>query len=157
MAKKRVYHVAKEFRISSEALIGMLAKLGVDVKSHMNTIDDETITRVKVEFEKEKEAVKQEYAKKAKRTIRGRHAVSKPAAAAKAQTTAAPAARLPEKAGKRRKKRKPRVDQKSVEQTVRRTLAQTDDRRPRKHRRRGGGRRRVGKQSRSSRSRSSRR
>ncbi len=67
MPKKRVYQVAKEFRISSEALIGMLKKLGVEVKTHMNSIDDDVIEKVRVEFEKEKDAVKREYAKKVKK------------------------------------------------------------------------------------------
>ncbi|MBD3368184.1 MAG: translation initiation factor IF-2 [Candidatus Eisenbacteria bacterium] len=70
MAKKRVYQVAKEFRISSEALIGMLQKLGYDISSHMNAIDEETIEAARAEFEKEKDAVKREYAKKIKKAIR---------------------------------------------------------------------------------------
>ena len=64
MAKRRIYQVAKEFRISSEALIGMLTKLGHDVSTHMNAIDDDVIEQVRAEFEKEKDAVKREYVKK---------------------------------------------------------------------------------------------
>lgn len=72
MPKKRIYQVAKEFRISSDALIGMLRKLGHDVKSHMNSIDDEVVEQVRVEFEKKKDAVKKEYAKKVKKAVRER-------------------------------------------------------------------------------------
>jgi len=64
LAKRRIYQVAKEFRISSEALIGMLTKLGHDVSTHMNAIDDDVIEQVRAEFEKEKDAVKREYVKK---------------------------------------------------------------------------------------------
>lgn len=155
MPKKRVYQVAKEFRISSEALIGMLGKLGYDVKSHMNALDDEVVDKVLAEFEKEKAAVKREYAKKAKKAVqkavrgRGGAAPAKGGRGRKAQggaagTTAqapAPKAKQAVEAGKRRKKRRPRVDQKTVEDTVRRTLAATGERRPRRRRRRdrGGG------------------
>ena len=166
MAKRRVYQVAKEFRISSEALIGVLQKLGYDVKTHMNAIDDDVIERARAEFEKEKDAVKREYVKKVKKAARARAkapaavkgkgtkgaakpsgaGVKKAAEPAKKSaspqaSTAAPAA--PSRAArtdtsqKRRKGRRPRVDQKTVEETVRRTMAATaGDRRPRHRRRR---------------------
>ncbi len=177
MGKKRVYQVAKEFRISTEALIGMLGKLGIEVKSHMNTIDETVIERVRAEFEKEKDAVKKEYAKKVKKAARERSksqasppkvdvkgkgkAATHPKAApsAKVGTTgsggtpqASRSKTSPDRrhtgvtptrpahasaAGSRgRRKRKPRVDQKTVEATVRRTLATGGDKRPAKHRRR---------------------
>jgi translation initiation factor IF-2 len=66
LAKRRVYQVAKEFRISSDALIGVLQKLGYEVKTHMNAIDDDVIEAARAEFEKEKDAVKREYVKKVK-------------------------------------------------------------------------------------------
>ena len=66
MVKRRVYQVAKEFRISSEALVGVLRKLGYDVTTHMNAIDDDVIASARAEFEKEKDAVKIEFAKKLK-------------------------------------------------------------------------------------------
>lgn len=93
MTKKRVYQVAKEFRISSEALVGMLTKLGCDVKNHMNTIEDEDIEKVRAEFEKEKEAVKREYAKKVQRAVRERKAA--PAAGTAPSASVAPAAKVP--------------------------------------------------------------
>lgn len=146
MPKKRVYQVAKEFRISSEALIGMLKKLGIDVKSHMNTIDDDVVEKVRAEFEREKEVVKREYAKKVKKAVRERKKVpaakgrrgakAKPAAAGRGRAAAKPRAAAAPPAARRRK-RKPRVDQKTVEETVRKTLAATEDRRPRRRRRRG--------------------
>ena len=172
--KRRVYQVAKEFRISSEALIGVLRKLGYDVKTHMNAIDDDVVASARAEFEKEKDAVKREYAKKVKKarerakapavgkgkTKEGaakpkpsgagakevvaptKKAVvptkqsSVPQAAAPARTTPSRPAR-PDTSQRRRKGRRPRVDQKTVEETVRRTMAATaGDRRPKRRRRR---------------------
>jgi len=199
-----VYQVAKEFRISSEALVGVLRKLGYDVKTHMNAIDDDVIASARAEFEKEKDAVKIEFAKRLKKAARerakapavgkgttkgagkpkppveGKKAaeptkksaapvaatpaaksaaapaakptaapvapVAKPAAtpARPAATPAKPAATTPSKPARadtaqkrRRGGRRPRVDQKTVEETVRRTMAATaGDRRPkRRHRR----------------------
>jgi translation initiation factor IF-2 len=147
--KKRVYQVAKEFRISSEALIGMLKKLGIDVKSHMNTIDDDVVDKVRAEFEREKEVVKREYAKKVKKAVRERKKApaakgrrAEKAKPAPAKTTAkrarpAKATRAPAEAPTRRRRKKPRVDQKTVEETVRKTLAATEERRPRRRRRKG--------------------
>jgi len=146
--KKRVYQVAKEFRISSEALIGMLKKLGIDVSSHMNTIDDDVVEKVRAEFEREKDVVKREYAKKVKKAVRERQkapatkgrtgAKGKPATTEKRgrATAAKPAAARAQVPAKRRKRR-PRVDQKTVEATVRKTLAATEERRPRRRRRKG--------------------
>lgn len=173
MPKKRVYQVAKEFRISTEALIGMLKKLGVEVKTHMNSIDDDVIEKVRVEFEKEKDAVKLEYAKKVKKAAaerakaapkqkprtdapqagkpKGEQAKSNEpkttgGGQAKGRTDArgaqpgrvvqqGQAARKPA-GGKGRKKRRPRVDQKSVEEAVRRTLAGGGDRKTKRRRKR---------------------
>ncbi len=199
MGKKRVYQVAKEFRISSEALIGMLKKLGAEATSHMNAIDDDVVEKVRAEFEKEKDALKKEYAKKVRKAVRertkkaeeqkakekkaaekkapekkpkktakpaaakagrakataeatatkpaaptkkpaapGRKAApaAKPAAAKPVVSAAKPAAPTRAEAGRKgKKRRKPRVDQKTVEDTVRRTLAATGERRPRRKRR----------------------
>jgi len=144
VGKKRIYQVAKEFRISSEALIGMLKKLGVEAKSHMNSIDDAVIEKVRVEFEREKDAVKKEYAKKVKKVVRERKrtpAKATGAAGGGVKVAAKPAkgkgkaAEAPSAASKRRRRRKPRVDQKSVEDTVRRTLAATPDHRAKRRRR----------------------
>ncbi len=206
MVKRRVYQVAKEFRISSEALVGVLRKLGYDVKTHMNAIDDDVIASARAEFEKEKDAVKIEFAKRLKKAARerakapvagkgttkeagkpkespveGKKKAAKPAAAPAAKPAAAPAGKpAAAPAGKpaaaraakpaaaraakpaaapaakpaaattrakpvhadtaqkrRRGGRRPRVDQKTVEETVRRTMAATaGDKRPkRRHRR----------------------
>ena len=43
--KKRVYEAAKEMGMSSEALVGILKSMSVDVKSHMSSIGDDVIER----------------------------------------------------------------------------------------------------------------
>ncbi|MFH1502903.1 MAG: translation initiation factor IF-2 [Candidatus Eisenbacteria bacterium] len=250
MPKKRIYQVAQEFRISSEALMSVLERLGYECTSHMNVIDDEAFELACAELEKEKEALKRGSGKKGKKaagsgrkasaekatkgkaktkaTARGKPkataksivktkgisgakaktsaksakskakagaeasaevaerasaeaaekaaalaaekaaalAAEKAKAAVKAQVTAKAKAvvkaRTPKPgvrtasagaqtgaapvrtgtesaAAKRRRKRKPRVDQKTVEETVRRTMAATEERRPRRKRRREKG------------------
>jgi translation initiation factor IF-2 len=62
--KPRVYQVAKDFNISSEALLGILEGLGVPAKSHMSTVDPEAVERVREKFEAEKKATKEEDARK---------------------------------------------------------------------------------------------
>ena len=59
--KKRVYQVAKEYNISSEALLTILRELGFEVKSYMSGVDQEMLVAIQKKFEKEKEAVKKEY------------------------------------------------------------------------------------------------
>ncbi|KPJ54487.1 hypothetical protein AMJ39_00245 [candidate division TA06 bacterium DG_24] len=131
MSKQRVYTVAKQFNLSSEALIGVLRELGVAVKSHMSTIDDETVARVRKKFEEEKAQVRREYEKKRKRAEKRRKVERKK--------------REPEKKREAPKKAKPRrvrvkkrkVDEKKVRESVKRTLARIEGRdRVRKRRRR---------------------
>jgi translation initiation factor IF-2 len=66
MAKKRLYEVAKEYNISSEAIVKLVRELGFDVKSHMSTADDGMLTAVASKFSEEKETVKQEISRKKK-------------------------------------------------------------------------------------------
>lgn len=46
MGKLRVYELAKELKISSKELIELLAEMGVKVKNHMSTLDDEVVEQV---------------------------------------------------------------------------------------------------------------
>ena len=66
MAKKRLYEVAKEYNISSEAIVKLVRELGFDVKSHMSTADDDMLTAISSKFSEEKETVKQEISRKKK-------------------------------------------------------------------------------------------
>jgi translation initiation factor IF-2 len=67
LPKKRVYQVAKEYNISSEALLSILRELGFEVKSYMSGVDQQMLTAIQKKFEKEREAVKKEYVWKKKK------------------------------------------------------------------------------------------
>ncbi len=47
MGKKRVYELAKEYKLSSKEALRLLQKLGVNLKSHMSTIDNSEIEKFK--------------------------------------------------------------------------------------------------------------
>ncbi|MDP2984405.1 MAG: translation initiation factor IF-2 [Candidatus Latescibacter sp.] len=66
MEKKRVYQVAKDFHISSEALVSMLKELKFDVKSHMSIVTNEMHDNIKRQFEKQHEAAVKDIEKKTK-------------------------------------------------------------------------------------------
>jgi len=72
VSRKRVHQVAKEFSISSEALIEMLKDMKVPVKSHMSTIEDSVVDEIRRRFETEKASVREEYARKEKELARRR-------------------------------------------------------------------------------------
>jgi len=67
LAKKRVHQVAKDFQISSEALLTIIRELGFKVKSHMSVVDEVMLSAIEEKFKKEREAVKEEYALKKKK------------------------------------------------------------------------------------------
>lgn len=131
MSKQRVHTVAKQFNLSSEALIGVLRELGVAVKSHMSTIDDETIARVQKKFEEEKAEVRKQYEKKRRRAERKKKVEHKTKEPEKKREP-------PKKAKvKRVRPRRRKIDEKKVRESVKRTLAKIEGRdRIRRHRRR---------------------
>ena len=67
MAKKRAYQVAKDFQISSDALLTIIRELGFKVKSHMSVVDEKMFSAIEEKFRREREAVKEEYALKKKK------------------------------------------------------------------------------------------
>jgi translation initiation factor IF-2 len=66
LKKVRVYEAAREFKISSEALLEIARSLGIPVKSHMSSITDDVVEKIREKMHQEKEAFKQEYAAKAR-------------------------------------------------------------------------------------------
>lgn len=54
MPKKRVHEVAKEYKISSNALMSILTKMGHNPKSHMSVVSDDMVTAIKKKFTQEK-------------------------------------------------------------------------------------------------------
>ena len=84
MAKVRIYEVARRFDVSSEAMVNLLREMGVPVKNHMSSVDDETVERVRAKFDAEKEAVKHAEEEKKKRLEEARRKRREPARRAEA-------------------------------------------------------------------------
>ncbi len=158
MASKRIYEVAKQYNISSNALVQMLRDLNHTVKSHMSVMDEKMVLDVNMRFEQEKLAARKEQDRKKKmassersdkaKTVKdspppGRQKAEAKPAAKKQDTPPAKASTSTSDGdvrGRRRrgkKKKKAKVDQKEVEASVRRTIAQMDSTRTRRRRRRG--------------------
>ncbi len=151
MTNIRIYQLAKENNLSSDAMMGILAELGFSPKSHMSLATDAMIAAVSERFRKEKEAIKQKEAEKKRK-----HAEfeKKEREAAVATAPPPPGAReieeeivLPKLAKvletPQKEKIKPRlkggkpVDRKSVEESFRKTLADLESQRKvKKHYRR---------------------
>src|SRR2546428_1771804 len=129
--KRRVYEVAKDMGMSSEALVHILKQLSVEVKSHMSSVGDDVIDQVRSKLAREKEAVKEEEARKREKAIL--------AAKAEAERRGAPPGRGPgspfKMGGKPGKKKKRAVDEKLIRASVKRTLAEMEGSKRRHHRR----------------------
>jgi translation initiation factor IF-2 len=139
--KLRVYEVAKDLGMSSEAVLQIVRRLGVEVKNHMSTMEPEVVKKVQGEISQKAAVVKEEQARKHEielqraREERARAAVAQPARAplqAAGPTTAprpTPAPSLGDRGrGPRRRDRKKRkvVDEKLAIETMRKTLASLD-------------------------------
>ncbi|HUP01256.1 MAG TPA: translation initiation factor IF-2 [Gemmatimonadota bacterium] len=148
MPRVRIYDVARRFDVSSEAMVNLLREMDLPVKNHMSSIDEETVTRVAAKFEAEKEAVKhagEEKKRKLDEAKRKRRVAA--AAPSEAVGTAleasgeaealdrstAVAARAPS-AGRRRRRRRRKVDQRAVEENIRKTMAKIEGRTRRRKR-----------------------
>jgi translation initiation factor IF-2 len=158
--KLRVYEVAKDLGMSSEAVLQIVKRLGVEVKNHMSTLLPETVSKIQAEMAQERTAVREEMTRKHEQEVqrareeRARAAAAAAAHAAASTTTApraapggAPVAARPaspaparpsEPRGMRRRDRKKKkvVDEKQVLESVRKTLASLDVGSRRRHHRR---------------------
>lgn len=91
MAKEKVYKLAQEFKVSSEALVQMLRSMGIQVKSHMSTVDENLRDDIKKKFEQERAEIKKEYLRKKQKLTQAREdlvAKSKEQEAASAKSKA---------------------------------------------------------------------
>jgi translation initiation factor IF-2 len=86
--KKRVYEVARDLKISSEALVEIIRALGAEVKSHMSAVDDSVVEALHAQFDREKEKIKRASDGKKERPAA---VVESAPAAAEAPRPAAPA------------------------------------------------------------------
>jgi hypothetical protein len=156
--KLRVYEVAKDLGMSSEAVLQIVKKLGVDVKNHMSTLAPETVERVQADISQKAAVVKEGQARKheielqrarEERARQAEVAPTRPAAAPSgvaaapprpsAVRPASPLATESRGRGPRRRDRKKKkvVDEKMVLESVRKTLASLDaSSTRRRHRRR---------------------
>src|SRR5437867_1032225 len=129
--------------MSSEAVLQIVRRLGVEVKNHMSTLLAETVEKVQAEMAHEKSAVREEQARKHEQELqRAREERARAAAATAAQAAASPrpAAPAPARGGlsapprpaeprglrRRDRKKKKVVDEKLVLENVRKTLASLD-------------------------------
>jgi translation initiation factor IF-2 len=55
MRKKRIYELAKEYNISSKAMVDIIRESGFPVKSHSSAVDDRILEAVRKKFASEKE------------------------------------------------------------------------------------------------------
>ena len=157
--KLRVYQVAKDFNVSSEALIGILQGLGVSAKSHMSTLEPAVVDLVREKFQEQKAVTKAEDARKqeAKAALErdaARRAAPPPPVATPPPAPAPPVARketpeLIEPAAPRRpspapapapapkvQRRRGPVDDKSVRDSVKKTLANLEGAKSKRYKKR---------------------
>jgi len=105
MSSKRLFEVAREHNLSSDALMALVSRLGFSVRSHMSVATDDVLEAIEAEFDKQKEALKVEIAAREKKT-RERKIKAKEVADAEAQRQAEIAAIAAEKARQEEEARK---------------------------------------------------
>lgn len=64
MLKKKVHKVAKDLGLSSAALLKLLKELGIVVKSHMSTLSEEEIKKIRQKISEDKKRVKKEFTRR---------------------------------------------------------------------------------------------
>jgi translation initiation factor IF-2 len=92
MAKEKVYKLAQEFKVSSEALVQLLRSMGIPVKSHMSTVDENLRDEIKKRFAQERAEIKREYERKKQRMAKAREEMIAKTEKAEAQAKEAEAA-----------------------------------------------------------------
>ncbi len=98
MPVKRLYQVAGQFNLSSQALTKLVRDLGFTVKSHMSVASDEIMTAVHNELERQKNALKKEIEEKQRRLMARRNRQKK--AKAIAAKSRPPGGKTPAPGGK---------------------------------------------------------
>jgi len=113
--KKRVYELAKELNLSSEALLKVLKEMDISVKSHMSSLAPEQVVEVRNRFDQEKQEARTKTVRKKKKKKRRRH---KPRVTAEAvKTVRDTLAKIDSSSGKtRQKKRRKHREEKTEKQ-----------------------------------------
>jgi len=115
---KRVHEVAKDFKISSDALLKVLRDLGFHHKGYMSYVTDKEIEAIREYFERGKAVLKEGYERKKVKKETSKVVVKKP------------------RRGRRRGVfRKPKLDEKKIEEKVKRTLTRIEHHPEKKKRR----------------------
>ncbi|UCE65506.1 MAG: translation initiation factor IF-2 [Candidatus Zixiibacteriota bacterium] len=151
MAKKRIYELAKEYNVSSKAMLNIIKELGFTVKSHSSTADEQILLAVKKKFASEKEEVKKEIEKKkekakARKIIEEDELSRKKAIERKMQAELRKVRKkdikkfdtrltAKKKKDRRRKKKERVVDLKAVKATFKKTMSSLDVAKKKKYRR----------------------
>ncbi len=150
MTKKRLYELAKDYNVSSKAMVDIVRELGFDVKSHSSTATDEMLTAVQNKFASKKEEVKKEIEEKKKKAearqqaeveaIRRRQEIERRMVAElhpvkKKEVVQEEKRFVPKKRKDRRKKKKEKVvDLKAIHASFKKTMSSLDVSRRRKFR-----------------------
>ena len=69
MAKRRIFHIAKELNISHTEILSFLEGKGIEVASHMAPIEEDVYKLVLSEFHKDKESVERYRKEQVRREI----------------------------------------------------------------------------------------
>lgn len=153
MAKKRIYDLAKEYHVSSKAMVNIIRELGFTVSSHSSSTDEKILDAVQRKFTSEKEAVKREIAAKKKKT-EDRQKIEKEALRKKQDVERKILAELRKskkkeikkfekktvfkrRKDKRRKKKERVVDIKAVRASFKKTMSSLDPAKRKRYRRPG--------------------
>jgi translation initiation factor IF-2 len=151
MTKKRLYELAKEYNVSSKAMVDIVRELGFEVKSHSSTATEEMLAAVQNKFASKKEEVKKEIEEKRKKAearqqaaeeaIRRRQEIEKRMMAElrpvkKKESVHEIKRAAPKKRKDRRKKKKEKVvDLKAIHASFKKTMSSLEVSRRKKFRR----------------------
>lgn len=137
LAKRRIYEIAKQFKVSSDALVSLLRSLNYDVKSHMSVVDEKMEADIRKKFEQQKEEVKKRDERKrekheeiARKEERERRAKKK-----RKREKARKKGLKPVQKRRKRRQQRPVIDKQEVAESVKRTLASMEGRKPGRRRR----------------------
>ncbi|MBN1435320.1 translation initiation factor IF-2 [Candidatus Fermentibacterales bacterium] len=126
--KKRVYELARELNISSEALIKVLSDMGIQVKSHMSTLTTIQCTLVRERFDREKQKARIRAAKSRKKRKAKRKKKTQPSAET-VKTVKSTLARIDAKAARTQKKRRRRYKEEKQERHEKQDLDELREKR----------------------------
>lgn len=115
-----MYEIAREFNLSSEALMKILSELKITAKSHMSSLTDNQVASVRKRFEEEKKKAITQTAKKSLRRRKKKKKKVVPAEAKKTVKTTL--AKMDSQKGKKRRKHKRKYKEEKQEKHLEKNL-----------------------------------